>query len=154
MSFRVLTAKNRPGLWKNNISQQIRNRTSTLCLHNDSLFIKWNSPSMPPQSKKHILPRNLHSANLPNTHHSFLLLRRIISLTPLARSPLRLSRHLTIPKRPELTPILTLTRPLRPLHEPRMHSDVRATWQVDAFRRVDACGRDDFAEHGVVEGRV
>ena len=31
---------------------------------------------------------------------------------------------------------------------------MRAAWEVDAFGRVHACGRDDFAEHGIVEGGV
>ena len=31
---------------------------------------------------------------------------------------------------------------------------MRAAREVNAFGRVHACGRDDFAEHGVVEGRV
>jgi hypothetical protein len=79
---------------------------------------------MPPQPKKQIPPRNLHSANLPHIHHPSLLAHHIISLTQLAHLPLRPSRHLTIPKRPELSPVLIFARPLRPLHEPRVHSDV------------------------------
>ena len=35
-----------------------------------------------------------------------------------------------------------------------MHCYMRAAGQVDALRCVHACGRDDFAEHGVVEGGV
>ena len=35
-----------------------------------------------------------------------------------------------------------------------MHRNMRAARQINAFGRVHACGRDDFAEQGVVEGRV
>lgn len=35
-----------------------------------------------------------------------------------------------------------------------MHRNMRAARQVNAFGRVHACGRDDFAEQGIVEGRV
>jgi hypothetical protein len=109
---------------------------------------------MLPQPEQHILPRNLHGANLPHIHHTFLLLRRIISLTNLVSFSLRLSRHLMIPKWTKLSPVLALARPLRSLHKPRVHGNMRAARQVDSFGRIDARGSDNFAEHGVVEGRV
>jgi hypothetical protein len=66
-----------------------------------------DSPSMPPQPKGQIPLRNLHGADLPfaRSSHCFLL---VVSSMHLAR----FGSHLTIPKRPILTPILPFPRPL------------------------------------------
>ena len=109
---------------------------------------------MLPQPKEHIPLGNLHSADLTSIGHRFLFLRGHVSLIRLGSSPPRRGSHLIISKRLERRPVLPLPRPLRALHEARVHRYMRAAWEVDAFGRVHACWCDDFAEHGVVEGRV
>jgi hypothetical protein len=93
-----------------------------------------NSPSMLPQSKGHIFSRYLHSADLAFVRHQCL--RRL--LTPSGS-------YLTIPERPERIPILVLAGETRPLHQPRVQSNMRALRQIRSIRRVETCGRDDFA---------